>query len=108
MKIEKSKSESLFFESVKLELIKNIDIYYRFINWVTGEFDLFFKNESKELKIYFPNGFFEIELFSGDRDVIAVIQIKVSGKSRTTCEKIMIQLENIYQHVLLFNKNKTI
>ena len=65
-------------------------------------------DESKELKIYFPNGFFEIELFSGDRDVIAVIQIKVSGKSRTTCEKIMIQLENIYQHVLLFNKNKTI
>ncbi|QTD37652.1 hypothetical protein JL193_16545 [Polaribacter batillariae] len=103
---EVSKNELTLFKLKKIELINNIGIYERFVNWVIGEFDLFLKNESKKLEVYFPNGQFYIGNFEDDKNELN-IKILVEGKSSLVCKKIMLQLENIYQHVLLFNKNKT-
>ena len=34
--------------------------YYTFINWVSGEFDLYLQDESNGLHVYFPEGKFHI------------------------------------------------
>ena len=49
------------YNLVKIELVEDLRIYNKFINWVIGEFDLYLKNdESKELKVYFSYGWFSV------------------------------------------------
>ncbi|MDO5986763.1 hypothetical protein Q4Q39_05015 [Flavivirga amylovorans] len=95
------------FELIKIEPVKSIEVYNRFINWVTGEFDLYLKNKSKELKVYFPNGWFSIGCFKNENQQIN-IKIKVKGKSKIACQKIMNQLELIYHHVLRFTESNNV
>lgn len=102
---ESSKTKLTFFKLKKLETIESINVYEGFINWVVGEFDLYLMNESEKLKVYFPNGHFFIENFKDDTEHLN-FKIQVEGKSRIACQKKMLQLENIYQYFLLFNKNK--
>ncbi|PKQ44184.1 hypothetical protein [Confluentibacter flavum] len=88
------------FRLKKVEIIKNHGVYDRMVNWVSGEFDLYLKDESDILKVYFPNGWFLIKSFN-DENNKKVIEIKVEGKSRKGCQRMMNQLERIYNHVLL-------
>ncbi len=107
MNKEASNTKSIFFKLKKTELIKSVNIYDRMVNWVIGEFDLYLMNESEKLKVYFPNGHFCIEKFRDNKNHLN-IKIIVEGKSRIACQKRMTQLDNIYQHVLIFNKIKNI
>ncbi|GGK34126.1 hypothetical protein GCM10007962_30690 [Yeosuana aromativorans] len=101
MKNKISNTNSSCFELVKVEPVKSLDIYNKFVNWVIGEFDLCLREEgSEELKVYFPNGCFCIGSFKIDNDERVYIGIKVIGKSRIVCEKIMAQLN----HIIDFNK----
>jgi hypothetical protein len=93
------------FRHKKVEIIKIKGIYERLINWVSGEFDLYLKNESGILKVYFPNGWFSIRNFKDENDK-ELIEIKVEGKSRIACQKIMNQLECIYNHVVRFTEER--
>lgn len=94
------------FHLKKEEIVKTNAVYERLINWVTGEFDLYLKNESEILKVYFPNGWFSIRNFKGE-DNKELIEIKVEGKSRITCDKMMKQLQDIYNHVIRFHEVKS-
>ena len=94
-----------YFNLKKEEIIKTNGVYERFVNWVTGEFDLNLKQESETLKVYFPNGWFSIVSHKNEKEQ-KVIQINVNGKSKIACEKIMIQLEHIYNHVVSFQQVK--
>ena len=87
----------------KVKTVKINYIYDRLINWVTGEFDLYLKNESEILKVYFPNGWFSIRSFKDENDK-EHIEIKVESKSKIACQKMMHQLECIYNHVVCFSK----
>lgn len=98
-----SKTTLSVFEFIKIEPVKSVEVYNRFINWVIGEFDLYLKNKSKELKVYFPNGWFSIGRFKNENQQLN-IKIKVKGKSKIACQKIMNQLELIYLHVLRFTE----
>lgn len=91
------------FKLTQIEPIKNIGVYNMFINWVIGEFDLYLKNESEQLKIYYPNGWFKIRKINENEDGIH-IEIMVEGKSKTGCNKIMDQVQTIYNHVISFQK----
>ena len=91
------------FHLKKVETIKIKGIYERLINWVSGEFDLYLKNESDILKVYFPNGWFSIRNFK-DKNNKELIEVKVEGKSRIACQKMMNQLESIYNHVVCFSE----
>lgn len=93
------------FQIVKIVKLKNNVVFDRFVNWVIGEFDLFLKNEdSKELNVYFPNGWFNIHSFQND-DIEFGVTIKVEGKSKEACERIMNQLMQIYKHIYDFYNN---
>ena len=94
-----------YFSLKKEEIIKTDGVYDRFVNWVTGEFDLNIMQESEILKVYFPNGWFSIVSHKNEMEQ-KVIQINVKGKSKIACEKIMIQLEHIYNHVVSFQHLK--
>jgi len=95
----KTKTCSSHIKLVKHEFVKCIEIYNKFINWVIGEFDLYLKIESKDLKVYFPSGWFQIGFFIDASDGI-MIEIKIEGKSKVTCEILMNRLEGIFRQVL--------
>ena len=107
MNIEMISAKPSHFKLKKVEVINNIAIYNKLINWGIGEFDLYLKNESKKLKIYFPNGWFSISCFKNfeNKDVI---EIKVEGKSKVACDRFMMRLVNIYNYIfnLYSIKNK--
>ncbi|GAA4954440.1 hypothetical protein GCM10023314_30110 [Algibacter agarivorans] len=96
-----------YFNLKKEEIIKTNGVYERFVNWVTGEFDLNLKHESEILKVYFPNGWFSIVSHKNENEQ-EVIKINVKGKSKIACVKIMSQLEHIYNHVVYFQQVKII
>lgn len=85
----------------KVEAIKTNGIYERLINWVSGEFDLYIKDESDILKVYFPNGWFSIRNFK-DENNKEFIEIKVHGKSKIACEIFNNRILSIYNHVVQF------
>jgi DNA mismatch repair ATPase MutS len=103
--IEIFNTQVSYFHLKKVETIKTNGFYERLINWVTGEFDLYLKNESEILKVYFPNGWFSIRNFKDEKNQ-NLIEIKIEGKSRIACQKMMIQLEHVYNHVLSFTEIK--
>jgi hypothetical protein len=92
-----------YFE--KAEMVRDTSLYKRLVNWVVGEFDLYLQNESKDLKVYFPGGWFSIENVKDD-DGQCIIKIRVNGKSKVACQKIMNQIEKVYNHVVAFHKEK--
>ncbi|WP_445732518.1 hypothetical protein [Mariniflexile sp.] len=94
------------YKLVKIEHVNNLGVYNKFINWIIGEFDLYLKNnESKQLKVYFPNGWFSIGSFKSDNEEIC-IRIKVEGKSKIACEILMERILNTYSHVVQFYEVK--
>ena len=101
--IEIFNTQAAPFHLKKVETIKNNGFYERLINWVSGEFDLFLQDESDNLKVYFSNGWFMIRSFKNEKSQ-ECIEIKVEGKSRIVCQKMMSKLEIIYNHVALFTE----
>lgn len=68
-----------YHEWVQLESIMNKKLYLKFINWTSGEFDLFLQEELNGLKVYFPSGNFSISSISENRrDVL--VEIKIISK----------------------------
>ena len=106
-KIEKNteffNSQVSRFQYKKEEMVKSNVVFERLINWVTGEFDLYLKNESEILEVYLPNGWFSIRNFKNENNK-EVIEIRVEGKSRIACQKVMNQLEFIFNHVVRFSE----
>lgn len=101
MNKETTNTKVSLYNLVKNEPVKNSGISNKFINWVSGEFDLYLIDESEILKVYFPNGWFIIRNFKGDENQNH-IEIKVESKSRIACQKMMDKLEVIYNHVIRF------
>ncbi|WP_299557313.1 hypothetical protein [Seonamhaeicola sp.] len=87
------------------EYMENTEVYERYINWVSGEFDLYQKQESKALKVYFPNGWFVIRRLNKSNEGF-VMEIKVEGKSKLACEQVKLRLKSIYDHVKYFQNLK--
>lgn len=87
------------FQIEEIIQLKNNVVFSRFVNWVTGEFDLFLQDEnSKGLKVYFPDGYFSIGRFE-NADIEFGVEMKVEGKSKVTCQGMMNQLMQIYKHL---------
>lgn len=89
----------------KKEKVTEIEGFYeRFVNWVSGEFDLLLQSERDDLIVYFPNGSFRIS--NSINEQAEVIKVEVKGKSRKSCRLIMQKLESIYNHVGFFQIKK--
>jgi hypothetical protein len=51
--------------------------YNKFLNWISGEFDLFLQDESNGLQVFFPNGKFNIKnIKKTTNSIIAEINIE--------------------------------
>lgn len=90
------------------EIVKLEDhvVYGRFVNWIIGEFDLFLQDEdSKGLKVYFPDGCFSIGRLENENIEFGVEMI-VEGKSKVACQGMMNQLIQIYNHISDLHDNK--
>ena len=92
-----SSTELSTFQFVKTEEILDLAVYYKFINWVRVEFDLYLMNDEQGLKVYFPSGWFSVRSFNDNTSVN--LEIKVEGKSKIICGKITDKLLNVYNRV---------
>lgn len=72
--------------------------YHKFLNWLTGEFDLNLKEENKGLKVYFPNGYFLVKQLKNIDDKIQ-FEICVKSKSRNTGINIFQKIESTYNQL---------
>lgn len=105
VKCTKINMKSPHFQIVEIIQLKNNTVFSGFVNWVTGEFDLFLQDEdSKGLKVYFPNGCFSIDRFE-NTDIEFGVAMKVEGKSKVACQGMMNQLMQIYKHLCDLHKN---
>lgn len=78
----------------------DVETYYKFINWVSGEFDLYLQEEHNNLEVYFPNASFCIENCQNKYHHFNLI-IKIKSKSIITCKKIMNHLERIFDNLFI-------
>jgi hypothetical protein len=75
----------------KKALFNSSKRYYTFINWVSGEFDLYLQDESDGLYVYFPEGKFHIKNNIDNGNVIAEINLetKILENGQIIFDKIM-------------------
>lgn len=99
MVVEAPNTKSSVIEMKKFVLVKNINVYHKFINWVVGEFDLYLKNESQELKVHYPNGWFSIRCFNSP-NIDLKVEINLIGKSKIACDILMQRILGIHEQVV--------
>ena len=80
--------------------IKSIKVYHKFLNWLQGEFDLCQMDESEGLKVYYPDGCFNIKLVNLDNNVN--VEINVICKSKKRGMDTFNKIESVYHHI--FNR----
>lgn len=90
--------ENPYYNFITYKNIKTIDIYNTFINWICGEFDLYQIEESNGLKVYYPNGWFFIELISENEEDLN-IAIKIKSKTLDSGLKMEARIKTIYNHL---------
>jgi hypothetical protein len=74
--------------------------YHTFLNWISGEFDLYLQDESNGLHVYFPEGKFHIKNDIDNGNIVAKITLesKILENGQSIFNKIM----DVYQ---LLSKN---
>ncbi|WP_299546810.1 hypothetical protein [Seonamhaeicola sp.] len=69
--------------------------YDKFINWVSGEFDLCLQEEHNGLKVYHPNGWLQIANTSKEPEQVC-LQIIIHNKSKKAVELLSKELNVLY------------
>lgn len=93
-----------YYNFIKYENIKTIDIYNTFINWLIGEFDLYQMEEFDGLKVYYPNGLFSVKVLNKSEMGINII-IEIKSKTLDSGMKIETQINMIYSSLNQVFKN---
>ncbi|MCL7753501.1 hypothetical protein [Polaribacter sp. Z022] len=65
--------------------------YNQFLNWISGEFDLYLQDETNGLHVFFPEGKFHISALETKEKTIAEINLesKILEKGQIIFDKIM-------------------
>jgi hypothetical protein len=91
-----------YYMIYKTEKFSTIKKYYKFLNWIEAEFDLFLIDNFEGLKVYFPNGWFSIKL--GDENIDnSLFEIRLHCKSKEKGIKIFNMIETIYKKFIQIN-----
>ncbi|GAA4268277.1 hypothetical protein [Hyunsoonleella aestuarii] len=97
IKISFGKPFHIFIEE---KIFSNINSYDRFLNWVSGEFELNLQDNTDGLKVFFPNERLSVsKLDSNGVNIIA--EIKVEAKIINKTFKLIHKLDAIYNGVIL-------
>ena len=75
----------------KKAVFSSTNRYYTFVNWISGEFDLYLQDESNGLHVYFPEGKFHIKNNTDNGDIVAEINLesKILENGQLIFNKIM-------------------
>ena len=86
--------EASYYTFSKCERIETIGFYNQFINWIIAEFDLYQIEEYEGLRIYFPNGWCNINVSFKSKKCIDII-IKIKSKTVKDGKKIENQISTV-------------
>lgn len=90
------------YKWVKRKSLANIHLYNKYINWLSGEFDLYLQDTLNGLDIFFPGGKLNVNSVSKTKeDVVLEINLTCKNKSLGTTitdkvNSIHKQLEKMY------------
>jgi hypothetical protein len=76
--------------------------YHTFINWVSGEFDLFLQDDFNGLMVYFPGGSFHIKNDAYIEPIVA--EINMESKNIENGQIIFNKIISLYNLVSKTNK----
>lgn len=80
---------------VKTDHFTNTFNYHKFLNWVSGEFVLFLQDESKHLKIFFPNSILQIKKINQSNEEVH-IEVCIKTKVLRCGIELMNKITKIY------------
>jgi hypothetical protein len=83
---------------VKRKSLANNDLYNKFLNWISGEFDLYLQDEQNGLDVFFPGGKFNINKAVEAKKGI-VVEINVESKNRSLADSITNKIMSIHKHL---------
>ena len=92
-------TDGLYFYFIKHENVASIDLYHKFLNWLSGEFDLHQKDEFDGLKVYYPEGWLSVKMINKKDDNVYT-EIYVKCKSKKTGLETFQKIESIYCHLM--------
>ena len=94
------KVEPHFFTTQKT--FQNKSVYKRFLNWLSGEFDLYLQDNSDCFTVYFPYKKLSVtQLEKADSSFVA--QINVEAKISQEGVKLINAVDSLYLHLLRMN-----
>ena len=88
-----------YFELEQTQCIPNKALYEKFLNWVSGEFELYLQDNLHGLQIFFPGGWVYITNIETTPNNI-VFNILVKSKFQQKGIQINNQINAILEHVL--------
>lgn len=91
--------EAPYYNFIKHENIEVVEEYEKFLNLIKGEFDLFQKEEINGLKVYFPNGWFVVDMLKDNGDDKEFL-INIKSKTLKSGKSIESRIKGLY---ILFN-----
>ncbi|WP_452599697.1 hypothetical protein [Pontimicrobium sp. MEBiC01747] len=83
---------------VKRKSLANNQLYNKFLNWISGEFDLYLQEEQNGLNVFFPGGKFNINKVTELKNDI-VIEINVESKNLSQTKSITNKIISIHKHL---------
>ncbi|KAA5825747.1 hypothetical protein FPF71_07505 [Algibacter amylolyticus] len=95
-----------YYTLVHQETLTHQETYIKFINWVSGEFDLYLQEKTEGLKIYYPNVYFNIKNIANSGQEIK-LQITILSRSKEICYKINKQLQSIFNQIIQIYNNQS-
>lgn len=81
----------------KKTFFKTSKRYYTFINWISGEFDLYLQDDSNGLQVFFPEGKFHITNKINNGKIIA--EINLESRVLTNGQQVFNQIMSVYNHL---------
>lgn len=107
--VEKSNQtlkEPILFEWLHNDSFENIYTFNKFINWLSGEFNLYQQDEFNGLTVFFTNGWLLIKQLETNKNKIE-FRIEVKSKCLKSGTKIFNLVKSILSHFKTFQKEKT-
>lgn len=88
-----------YYELTHTESIPNKALYEKFLNWVSGEFELYLQDKLHGLKIFYPGGYFYITETERSNNAVN-FKITVRNKYRQKGIQVNNQVYDILDHIL--------
>tara|TARA_R100001369_G_scaffold92750_1_gene139585 strand:- start:1920 stop:2246 length:327 start_codon:yes stop_codon:yes gene_type:complete len=87
-----------YYQGIQRESVMNKHLYNKFLNWVSGEFDLYLQDELNGLEVFFPNGRFTIKSIAGTKKDV-LIEINVRSKDLKAINSIGNRILSIHRQI---------